>query len=835
MKSHRGLSSAVGAVFLIIVLTTGMTYVSTSISTVGNFSEQVIVQDTHRIEKEKEAFEITSIDTSTGTLNAVLQNTGQIPVKITRFYLDEKGIVDVVQKIEVNAAIPIGGTVKLTDYVSFPVDSTKGYKLKFLTSRGFDHTYFVNSSNQQNLDLQLHALPQTVPTGFETTVLFSVHNNATDNNILMNLTPVIQVVPNDINTIVAQIGTVEPEFYPSLKPGETTTFKWVYSINGDTGDYAEFTTSLLNGYPNNEETSRVTVTEVLLASEAVTSFTSQGFTPLSSQTSDLVLHQENVLEPPSWLQMDQKLADAIGQSISLDATIPIFATNNGTEVEISAGKWNTTMVYYSDPFPDILATSMDIEGGLVFHFEDGGGGIDGNEDNSFDCVSEASKSKYANYEDGMSVNNWEEYGGPHNSGSYTFDGSSGFFSVQKSKCSEVKTDTATISGRFKADSAGSGEDYIYWAGRDDGATEQRFSVKINTVGDVVFDFETTNNDETICTTLSTDYRDDTWHHFVGVRDGDFSCRLYIDGSLADEPIDGSGGNADVGIDDPVVIGGRLITKGANPSAGDFFQGSLDDIMYWQNFAMTAPQITDLYNANYGDHAHEVTFTFSRTDNEGNFLTTLTNDISYPMNFSDGKRDNEFLNSFIYSTALQPIVTIGAQERLKFEMLFVDFTEALKMTLRIDDNSLSESTRLLLPELSASFSPFSIYDNDSLLTVGVTSSGPFGAWITKDGSRAILTSTTTQESYAGIIRSVNGTEVSETQDGVFIADGEKVDLVFYRPRSEPNSCWNDVPVICDEVGIMPPGLYDGKVLMIGYNDEGNENTWKIDLGKITVNE
>ena len=837
MKSHRGLSSAVGAVFLIIVLTTGMTYVATTMNTIGNFSEQVIVQDTHRMEKEKEAFEITSIDISSGTLNAVLQNTGQIPVKITKLYLDEKGIADEVQKIEVNAVIPIGGTVKLTDYVSFPVDSTKGYKLKFLTSRGSDHTYFVNSSNQQNLDLQQFALPQSIPTGFETTILFLVHNNATDNNILMNLTPTIQVVPNDINTVVTQIETVSPASYPSLKPGETTTFKWVYSIDGSTDDYAEFTTSLLNGYPNNEETTRVTITEVLFASESATSFTSQGFNPLGAQTSDLVLHQENVANDPSVYQMDQKLADAAGTSISIDTTSPEFSTNNGTAVEISIGDWNTILKYYSDPFPDSLANSMDEKGGLIFHFEDGGAGIENpgtsDEDNSADCK-DGTNGRYAEYQGDLNAGDWQQNGGPHNSGSYSFNGVDEFFSVEKAKCNDVKGEVATIAGRFKADSLGSGDDYIYWAGKDKGVDDHRFSVYINNNGYVVFDFGKDANNDVTCTDSSKNYRDNTWHHFVAVRDGNLSCHLYIDGVDAGGAT-GPGGNTDIGIDDPVVIGGRLIDK--NPlTVDDFFQGSLDDIMYWQKFAMSGPQVTDLYNTNYGDHAHEITFTFSKTDNEGLNPVEIIKDTAYPINFLDGKRDNEFLNSFTYSKSLPNIVEIGEQERLKFEMSFEDFLGALKMKLRIDDNSLSENSRINLPPLNTTFSPFSTYDNKLLFSVGVTSSGPYGAWITKDGSRAILTSTITQESYAGIIKSVNGTILTENQDGVFIADGEKVDLVFWRPYSEPSDCWNEPDHVgCELFGPIPPGLYDGKILMVGYNDAGNENTWKIDLGNIQVND
>jgi hypothetical protein len=52
-------------------------------------------------------------------------------------------------------------------------------------------------------------------------------------------------------------------------------------IEGNTDDYADFTAQLENGYTGNTATARTTIGEVKLATDAVTSFSSQGFNPLS--------------------------------------------------------------------------------------------------------------------------------------------------------------------------------------------------------------------------------------------------------------------------------------------------------------------------------------------------------------------------------------------------------------------------------------------------------------------------------------------------------------------------------------------------------------------------
>jgi len=842
---HRGISSVVGAVFLVIVLTTGMTYVATSINTIGDFTEQIIVQYTIRTEKEKEAFEITSIKiTSLNKLDGVIQNTGQVPLKINRLWIDEKGISDVVQKIEVDATIGIGRTINLIDFIDFDMDPLKGYNMKFVTSRGETQSYFVNSSDEIKLHTQLNALPETIPTGFDTVILFTVTNNATSNNVLLNVTPIITIIENPIGIVtqkcvsplVSPCPSVPPS-YPSLKPGESTTFKWAYTITGITDDDVEFTVKLQNGYPGNEEKITVKITEIQLAKFAATAAISQSFNPVSSSTENLVLHQENVEKIPTAYQLEQKLADGGGINIPLDDINPEFFTNNGTQVEIETGDWNVNLAYYSEPFPISLENSMDASGGMIFHFEDEGGGDDGDEDNSFNCNDSNGKGKFAEYQ-GLIAGDWVEFGGPNNTGSYTFDGTGDHFRIELADCNDLSDSLTTIAGWFKT-TGGADNDYIYYAGKEN-SNDDRFAVLIDDTGDVDFSFETDNNNDTNCdsgTGSNKDYRDDQWHHFVAVRDGDYTCKLYIDGVSDATPANDPGSTPYIEIQSPYVyIGARLLDKDHPYPTTDYFKGSLDDIMYWNNYAMSAAEALDLYNTSYGDDAHEMTFTFTKTDNEGNNPSSIFTESGYKINFADGKRDNKALKSLIYSKLSVSAQTILEQERIKFVIELDNPTTALKMTIRVDDNSLTERSYIDLPPLDPSFHPSTSYDNDVKFTTGITSEGPYGAWLTKAGTRVILTNPDTEISYAGIIDTVNGIVLSESQDSVFIEKDDQVDLVFHRIKLSPNHCLPNPPdELCSNDIPPPPGEYDGQILLIGYNDQGNQNTWKVDLGKIKVND
>jgi len=219
-----------------------------------------------------------------------------------------------------------------------------------------------------------------------------------------------------------------------------------------------------------------------------------------------------------------------------------------------------------------------------------------------------------------------------------------FSFFEKARCNEVKKEKASVAGWFKASSSGSGSDYIYWAGKDGSANEKRFTVFIDVNHNIAFEFKSDDNVETKCTTSGTNYRDNNWHHFVGVRTGDYACELFIDGNSVDTGSSTPGGDEDVKMDDG-TIGARLEDKD-QPDGADFFQGSLDDIMVWQKYALNSAEVTDLYNTNYGNAAHKITFNLDRTDVSGSFLETIANNIQYPMNFSDGKRDSQFFIKII---------------------------------------------------------------------------------------------------------------------------------------------------------------------------------------------
>ena len=87
MKSRRGLSTVVGAVFFVIAATTVITYISYSMNSIDEFAQSVIVSEAENINRGMEEISISQITIVGGEFNATVVNTGSLPVKLTRLWV----------------------------------------------------------------------------------------------------------------------------------------------------------------------------------------------------------------------------------------------------------------------------------------------------------------------------------------------------------------------------------------------------------------------------------------------------------------------------------------------------------------------------------------------------------------------------------------------------------------------------------------------------------------------------------------------------------------------------------------------------------------------------
>jgi len=144
MKSRRGLSTVVGAVFFVIAATTVITYISYSMNSIDEFAQSVIVSEAENINRGMEEISIPQATIVGGEFNATIINTGSLPVQLTRLWVinEDSGLNS---KADLDIMINPGNQkYNIGQGTGISVDSTTSYTLKAVTSRGNIATFSVS-------------------------------------------------------------------------------------------------------------------------------------------------------------------------------------------------------------------------------------------------------------------------------------------------------------------------------------------------------------------------------------------------------------------------------------------------------------------------------------------------------------------------------------------------------------------------------------------------------------------------------------------------------------------------------------------------------------------
>jgi len=859
MKSHRGLSSAVGAIFLIAIVVGALSYIGSSFETMGNFTEQLIIEETRQQNKQNEAYEILSIDINGGKLDGVIKNTGEIPVEVKTLYVDVQGVNDVVQKFTLDTIISPGKTANLIDMVDYTMDLTKGYNMKIVSSRGAVNSFYVNSASQENIDIRLMAIPDTIVTDFDATLLMTVVNNMSNNNILVNLTPK-DPYPGCLLDPDCKVTGPEPASYDVLKSGDIAIFKWSYQLSGDEGDTFSFTGTIQNGNLGNDDTTTVTIDVPLYAENSGVSLESLGFGSSNVIGDVFVLHDETFGIPAIGdYQMKPLVSDSTGTPLTFNDALDswqFFSSNvTATDAHFPAGNWNASLRYYHDHIPSNLDSGSERiwkdgdNGGINLHFEDvstSTGMYDSGE--SSQCYDLATSGNTAvSVTDGHSTTM-----GVNGSGAYYFDGNDDYIRYEANsngECNDPESSDFSLVMWFKADvdPDNYARQALYWiwdsSGDSGGIRIEIGDGDPNNHGQLFFRVIDEDGQNTVCYGDEPDgnggenYMDGNWHHVAGTYDNSRGeCEFYLDGTLvysgnssAEDPLNWNG-NEDVYI-------------GNSENLDSDFAGYIDDILFWKDYELDLIEVGKLHNYSFGYNATNLHFTLGNYTDAG----VLSNQISYSNDYGlkwgdQGHYTDEWdeYRGGNYTVSLPEVrLNINSDNnRLGFTM---SYASGESLFMRIDDSVLSGtqpeeydlSTYLQPPALPSTqvLPVFYVWSNDDLdVTFFAFSSGDEGAWFTEQGTRIIFNGT--GGNYAGLIDTIgNGVDtpllMSGSQDSPYIAQNAPGNFVFHAPQLAPTK---------SPVGdVVPAGNYDVTVFLSGYDEDGTVFIRSVNLGTIIVTE
>ena len=907
MKSHRGLSAVVGTVFLVAVVIGALSYVSYSLDTIGNFSQSMIVEESRQKDKQSESFEISSIDvTGASKLDGVVKNTGEVPLKLTTLWIDEQEVNDIVQKFTLDVEIAPGNTVDLNSLVDFTMDSDKGYNMKVVSSRGAVNSFYVNSLANEDVYMTLSASPSIIPSTFTSTLLFTVVNNMSNGNYLYNLTPVMndtkQTLDNLSNGLTYDmIGNgPTPATYDSLGPGEVAVFTYEIQLTGETdNDMQLFNVTLANANLGNEALTNVSVKAVPLATDAGSALTSLGLTETTSDLTDvLYFHDDTTLTPNNEYPMDGSSPNSSGLTKSPNGNTLSFISAGMTEqTTVPLGKFNTTMTYYSSltpldiPEPD-FAFMMDCyecgDNGNEMADSTGNLGNNGFEEQSGDpeffSTGGPDGDGYYHFDDSDNDYFWDEWsvgGGVSDIDDYP-DATAVWVRIE----SGAEDDVAIVEAAEWDDEVGHAEYYgIYFA--DGGEINYGWATRhLHHGTENRVDCQTPNESGTDIT-----YDDDQWHHIVGVRDGDMSCKLYVDGVLMDSDSHSSEEDDDVDVENWHIgytqrydnDGDEYPDGHEEDHAGADFDGDVASLMHWGGTnddvdsipftgAEGAAEVEDLYYTNYGNNGtrlhykieimdalgttveHEVIpltklelpfkdVAIGNYDDQSTWIDVYTSNTTDQKYHGDANDDTDvFINANLTASSTG-VATLEVGELLKVTIDRNGFEEQnLPINIMFDDSGgwalPNGPTFLQTPEPTPRWPTFLSFDSREEVSYRAFNEGPEGVWFTYGGTRLVLTSLDGTTSYGATPHYVNQTTAPSQaealmdgeRDSMYIPDQHYAVIDFWPIQAPPdaNDNWSCQPE-CE----VPDGDYDAALYLQGYDEAGETFKKTVNLGLVHI--
>ncbi len=223
MRTRRGLSTVVGAVFFVIATTTVITYVTYSMNSIDNFSQSVIVSESENIDRGREGIDISKVTIDGGKFNMTVSNTGSLPVHLTRLWVSNQDLPTPSDtKAELDIRINPGEEqYNIGQSTSISASSSTSYNLKIITERGNAATFQVSP----NVSTRIQVIaPGTVAPGEDFTIASLITNNSTVRNNIANLIPLM----NSTTNMTVVNGPI-PSSITALPQGSTSAFTWTYT------------------------------------------------------------------------------------------------------------------------------------------------------------------------------------------------------------------------------------------------------------------------------------------------------------------------------------------------------------------------------------------------------------------------------------------------------------------------------------------------------------------------------------------------------------------------------------------------------------------------------
>lgn len=258
MKARRGLSTIIGAVFMVIVMIGALNVTLWTMQQQDSIADVVAEKNSASLDRLNERIDISDVRIDGDKFNLTVSNSGGRATELGSLYLvNENASPKEQYRYDLTGTVVDSrqsvSSIGTDSSVPFSIDTSARYTAKVVTVSGNSAAMRMASPSDLDLKLALYVIPPSITTGQDVTLLFAVTNDSTD-SLAYAVTPVITPnlsctpYPSDncktTKTVSAETGVLIPK-------GSTYLFKEVYNVKGPIGTTITFTATLQNGDPSN--------------------------------------------------------------------------------------------------------------------------------------------------------------------------------------------------------------------------------------------------------------------------------------------------------------------------------------------------------------------------------------------------------------------------------------------------------------------------------------------------------------------------------------------------------------------------------------------------------
>jgi archaellum component FlaF (FlaF/FlaG flagellin family) len=362
--SRRGISSIVGAMIFLILMTSGISVYFLSIQSQTELidTQQKVADAEIRKIQEKYAVSATTDSDDANRLAIQVKNEGSFPLEIADIWIINK--TDVVNGYpatrhllnSTDIFIPTGYGKNILENKPLYMNPDE-YDVKIISTLGTIRTVDLDVSGNNDLLVELFAIPPDVEINENVTIAMRV-TNIGDIDI-ENVIPYGPPIVNPPSTVVSS-EIVSPPSIDLLKPTETGFFTWHYTMNGPINSKVEFLNNasgtVLGSFTvnSNDDTDKITIRD---------DGTGGGDLIILSQ--ELLARPEIFIVSPS--PFGGNAASDTDKAIwGVNVVNPVNATMNVTKVTISGfapGANNNDQIFASPCAAEGISPTVDSQWG----------------------------------------------------------------------------------------------------------------------------------------------------------------------------------------------------------------------------------------------------------------------------------------------------------------------------------------------------------------------------------------------------------------------------------------------------------------------------------------